>query len=197
LNCETDFVSRGGDFRQLSRAVAKALASTSLGDDIAISIDASAGLKSKSEPLQTFLDVPVQLGSPATVHDTMKALTGKVRENMVLRRAAVGSLGNSKKGAIGTYAYSSPMDKEFPECGRIAALVAIQASKDSANVPEDKYRDAASKVAKHVVAMNPANEAELLSQDLMGAAEPTPVQKYLDAHGATLSWFVRYQVGQQ
>lgn len=115
-------------------------------------------------PSSSFLFPPLfssrlKVDGASTVGDKVVGAIGTLGENIVLRRAA---LAHTKSGLIGVASHGGTS----ATMGRLATL--LQVDVRGAN---DKLLQAAdpivSKVAKHVIGMNPATVADLLEQSFL------------------------------
>ena len=80
LNCETDFVARTDDFRQLAREIAMQVAATNPSR-----ISSTEASTDGDVPL---LDQPYIRDASRTVQDLLNETIARVRENIVIRRFA-------------------------------------------------------------------------------------------------------------
>lgn len=80
LNCETDFVARTDDFRQLAREIAMQVAATN-----PTRISSTESSTDGDVPL---LDQPYIRDASKTVQDLLNETIARVRENIVVRRFA-------------------------------------------------------------------------------------------------------------
>ena len=87
LNCETDFVARTDDFRQLAREIAMQVAATNPSR-----INSSEASTDGDVPL---LDQPYIRDASKTVQELLNETIARVRENIVIRRFARFELGGN------------------------------------------------------------------------------------------------------
>ena len=87
LNCETDFVARTDDFRQLAREIAMQVAATNPSRISSAETSADGDV-----PL---VDQPYIRDPSKTVQDLLNETIARVRENIVIRRFARFELGGS------------------------------------------------------------------------------------------------------
>jgi elongation factor Ts len=87
LNCETDFVARTDDFRQLAREIAMQVAATNPSR-----INSSEASTDGDVPL---LDQPYIRDASKTVQELLNETIARVRENIVVRRFSRFELGGS------------------------------------------------------------------------------------------------------
>jgi elongation factor Ts len=87
LNCETDFVARTDDFRQLAREIAMQVAATNPSR-----ITSSEASTDGDVPL---LDQPYIRDASKTVQELLNETIARVRENIVIRRFARFELGGN------------------------------------------------------------------------------------------------------
>ncbi len=205
LNAETDFVARNGEFQAaLSGIVATAL-------DTDGSIEA---LKAAPAP-----------SGDGAVEDMIKALIGKIGENMALRRSAK----LTADGAVSAYIHNAESDG----MGKVGVLVALDGSGDDLG-------ELGRKVAMHIAATAPAaarvdeldaslveRERTVLTEEARESGKPdnviekmiegrmkkfykevvlieqpfvmdpdATVGKFLEDNGATLKGFVRFALGE-
>lgn len=97
----------------------------------------------------------------------------------------------TKEGYIGSYVHAT---------GKTAALVEVLCETDFV-ARNDEFRTLVRDIAMHVVAMNPADVAELLEQEFVKDPSQT-IEQLLKAlsgkigENMTIARFVRYQVGE-
>jgi elongation factor Ts len=89
VNCETDFVARSDDFKQLARDLAMQIAAM---DPKRIGTEASAD-GDELEPQEVLLSQPFIREPSQTVQDRINDTVGRVRERIVVRRFARFELG--------------------------------------------------------------------------------------------------------
>lgn len=150
MNSETDFVSRNAVFQD----VASRIASSALHALTARpSRESTTGFEAASEgDMEKLRSVAVE--GTTTVADTLVDLVGKIRENIVLRRAALLSVPG---GVVSSYIHNV----SGPGLGSIGVCVGMRAvDKDGAVValspPTRKaVTDIAKKVAMHIAAAKP------------------------------------------
>ena len=135
LNSETDFAARNENFQQLLTSLC---GSALQQPDGAIDMDA-------------FSSSPTGVGS--TVTDAMTELTGKMRENLKLRRAHRVAV---DQGTVASYVHGAVA----AGMGRMGAIVALDATGDQGPIEV-----LGKQIAMHVVAARPA----YLSRDLVPA----------------------------
>jgi elongation factor Ts len=138
VNAETDFVSRNETFQAFVRTV--------------------AGLAFDVEGRVEDLGQRPHPGGTATVQETLTELIATIGENMMLRRAAVLSVG---EGVVAAYLHNVQAEG----LARIGVLVAAETPK-----PSDAAREVVRKVAMHIAAANP----QALSRD---DVDPTLVER--------------------
>lgn len=138
INSETDFVARNESFLQLLPQVAAAAlkqvpCSSGAGPDVDI-----------NELSQ------LNLADGRTVGDAVKEVAGKVRENVVLRRA----VRLHSPGHIATYVHNAVTR----EAGLIAAAVSFERTDGASAVPDaPELREFGKHIAMQIVAMNPVS----------------------------------------
>lgn len=145
LNSETDFCSGNEHFQQLVG---------SLSDLVRVQ-GAGGGGGGSALDIGTFCDGPATMtstndGSEVSVGVAVTEITGKLRENLVLRRASCVSVG---AGVIGSYVHGAVA----PGMGKSGALVALEVGEgaDAADARADELRELGKKIAMHVVAARP------------------------------------------
>ena len=84
VNCETDFVANGDDFKAFADAVADRILASSPSD------------------VPALLDMPLNDGDQTTVSDALKQLIAKIGENMTVRRFA---LMETETGLLASYSH--------------------------------------------------------------------------------------------
>ena len=198
VNCETDFVAKDDNFRSFADAVGE----RALHSDVA-DVDA-------------LLALPLHEGEDTTIEEARQALVSKIGENMNVRRfvrcEARGALHSYSHGVrIGVVVDLSGGDEALGRdlAMHIAASNPVCVSEDQ--VPADllaKEREIAEAQARE--SGKPDNIVEkmvegrmrkfLAESTLLGQAfvkDPdTTVGKLLQARGATVNAFVRYEVGE-
>jgi len=137
-NSETDFVSRGETFMELTRTITKSAFNTALSS------------KSSELAVDTLLKSKLP-SSTETVEDAILAAITKLQENIKLRRAIQVSIPD-KQGIISTYIHNAQGTKEGGiELGRIAGVVVLESSTN--NISD--LSDFGHKLAMHIVGFSP------------------------------------------
>jgi elongation factor Ts len=198
VNCETDFVAKDENFKSFADAVAGRV----LGSDVA-DVDA-------------LMSLPLHEGEDTTIEEARQALVSKIGENMNVRRfirvKAQGSIASYSHGVrIGVLVDVSGGDETL---GRDLAMH-IAASNpvcvDESQVPADmlaKEREITEAQARD--SGKPDNIVEKMIEGRMRkylgeitlVGQPfvkdpdTKVGKLLQANGATVNWFTRFEVGE-
>lgn len=195
VNCETDFVSGGDDFRAFAQRVGELVLETQPAD------------------LDALLATPVD---GATVEESRRALVAKIGENIGVRRFAL----LESDGVVGSYVHGTRIGVLVALQGGDESLARdlamhIAASRpqyvDESGVPEAflaKEREIlveqaagegkpAEIVAKMVEGRLRKQLAEITLVGQPFIKDPdTRVGKLLSDHGATVQAFVRYEVGE-
>ena len=197
VNCETDFVSKGDDFKNFCDAVAQ------------------LALDNQPADMETLLALPMSGG--ASVADTLKTMIAKIGENMNVRRFR---LMNSANGHVSSYSHGSrigvvvSMEGGNDELGRDIAMH-IAASRPSA-VSEAEVDPALIEKEKEIFTAQAAESgkpAEIIEKMIGGrinkflkeitllgqpfVKDPdTTVEKLLKGAGATVLAFERFEVGE-
>ena len=197
VNCETDFVTKGDDFQKFADAV---------GD---------LALKTMPESIDALLATTMDSGE--SVADTAKALVAKIGENIHVRRCAVVNAGS---GIVGSYLHGNRIGVLVSQQGGdqdLARDVAmhIAASKPVCVSSDEVSQDLIEKekeiyTAQAAESGKPAEiiekmvsgriskflkEITLLGQPFVKDPDTT-VEKLLKNAGATVSSFVRLEVGE-
>jgi elongation factor Ts len=134
LNSETDFVARNDEFGQTADKLARTLLADAKADGIVA--------KAEDSPLMN-----ARFGDSGTVAESLKVLSGKIGENIVLRRYA--RLGGS--GAVGSYVHHN---------GKVGALVEIVGATGEA------AQQLARTIAEHVTAGVPTVPVAVTRDDV-------------------------------
>jgi elongation factor Ts len=137
LNSETDFVARNDEFGQTADKLARTLLADAKADGVVASAEGS--------PLMS-----ANFGDSGTVAESLKVLSGKIGENIVLRRYA--RLGGS--GAVGSYVHHN---------GRVGALVEVAGATGEAG------QQLARTIAEHVTAGVPTVPVAVTRDDVPAA----------------------------
>ncbi|HEY2064627.1 MAG TPA: translation elongation factor Ts [Gemmatimonadaceae bacterium] len=137
LNSETDFVARNDEFGQTADTLARTLLADAKADGVVANAEGS--------PLMN-----ANLGGSGTVAESLKVLSGKIGENIVLRRYA--RLGGS--GAAGSYVHHN---------GRVGALVEV------AGLAGEAGQQLARTIAEHVAAGVPTVPVAVTRDDVPAA----------------------------
>jgi elongation factor Ts len=141
VNCETDFVARGDEFRGFAATVcAQALA-------------AGAGCDSAD----ALLDQPSVKDASRTLRDAVSELTGKCGEKVSLRRFARFALADGDTGAVVTYIHMG---------GKIGVLAEVGCEK-AEGLQSEAFRAFASDLCLQICAANPrwVNSSEVPQAD--------------------------------
>lgn len=197
VNCETDFVTKGDDFQNFANAV---------GD---------LALKTMPESIDELLSTTMSSGE--TVADTAKALVAKIGENINVRRCITIE---TSDGIVGSYLHGNRIGVLVAQKGgdqdlakdvamHIAASKPVCVSSDE--VPQDlieKEREIytaqaaeSGKPAEIVEKMVSGRISKFLKEiTLLGqpfVKDPdTTIEKLLKGSGASISRFVRLEVGE-
>ena len=197
VNCETDFVAKGDDFSAFSAEVAKLVLAKQPADVAAVA--------------------DLQLASGVSVEETRRNLIAKLGENIALRRCA---MLNSAGGKIAAYLHGNRIGVLVAVQGGDATLAKdiamhIAASKPVALGADDVSPDIIAKEkeiyrAQAAESGKPADivekmvsgrinkflkEVTLLGQPFVKNPDIS-VEQLLKDNGATVSAFVRYEVGE-
>jgi elongation factor Ts len=195
VNCETDFVAGGDDFRNFSQAVGELV------------------LQARPADLASLLELP--LGG-ATVEETRRTLIAKIGENIAVRRFEI----VESAGIVGSYVHGTrigvlvALEGGDEELARDLAMH-VAASRpqyvDEREIPGDflaKEREILVEQAKgegkppEIIAKmvegrlrKQLAEITLIGQPFVKDPDTT-VGKLLASHGATVNGFVRFEVGE-
>jgi translation elongation factor EF-Ts len=130
------------------------------------------------------------------VNQLVSAATGRLRENIILRRGHR----YSSPGLFGIYVHGSGPERTIG-VGRIGGMVACSSPGSGEWTPE--HRKLVKWIAQMITGYHPANQEELLKLPFVfdsafcgGQIEPT-VQYVLDQAQLQVQDFVRYQVGEE
>jgi len=150
VNSETDFVSRNDSFQKLVVAVSRAAC------DVPIDASSSSSSAGAALPLDGKALQEAKLAGGASIADATVQLVATVRENCQVRRG-VRAAATSPAGVVGCYVHGATqaaegVDAEGVALGRTAGLVVLEANKQGNDA---KLREAAQKIAMHVVGFMP------------------------------------------
>lgn len=199
VNCETDFVSKGDDFRNFAKAVAERV------------------LKSHPADLAALMDMPLHDGAGASINTARQELIAKIGENINVRRFV---RLQADQGIVGAYLHGTrigvlvEMSKGSEELAKDVAMH-VAASRpvcvESKDVPADmiaKEKEIFS--AQAATSGKPANiiekmvegrlkkflaEVTLLGQPFVKDPDKSVEQLLKEAGGAVVS-FERFEVGE-
>lgn len=199
VNCETDFVSKGDDFRNFAKAVAERV------------------LKSHPADLAALMDTPLHDGAGASINTARQELIAKIGENINVRRFV---RLQADQGIVGAYLHGTrigvlvEMSKGSEELAKDVAMH-VAASRpvcvESKDVPADmiaKEKEIFS--AQAATSGKPANiiekmvegrlkkflaEVTLLGQPFVKDPDKSVEQLLKEAGGAVVS-FERFEVGE-
>jgi elongation factor Ts len=146
LTSETDFVARNELFMELCRGIARTAVPT--GSTASSSSTSSTGFADATNDELEALKTSPLAGSSTPIGQAVLELVGKIRETMILKRAASIRLPG---GVIAPYLHNSV----GPGLGSIGVLVGI---KSKQHLPESAIpiaQDLAKKLAMHVAAAKP------------------------------------------
>eukprot|EP01111_Echinosteliopsis_oligospora_P007086 TRINITY_DN2168_c0_g1_i1.p1 TRINITY_DN2168_c0_g1~~TRINITY_DN2168_c0_g1_i1.p1 ORF type:complete len:345 (+),score=80.13 TRINITY_DN2168_c0_g1_i1:35-1069(+) len=157
MNSETDFVSRGKSFKELTYQIAASTSSSTLlpsGSISEINVDEISKLNVKAEP--------EEVGGPIShipVSDAILQAITKTKENMKLRRAFGITV---PQGVVGGATHGGEGDSRV---GRVGVLVALSTDKPISKNIEEQLTGLASRIGTHIVAMRPVyvSKSDLLS----------------------------------
>jgi elongation factor Ts len=135
LNSETDFVARNEAFGQTAEKVAATLLADRSADGVVANAEGSALMNA-------------QFGPSGTLAESLKEFTGRIGENIVLRRYA--RLGGAN-GSVGAYVHHN---------GKVGALVEL------AGITGDKGQQLARTIAEHVTAGVPTIPVAVTRDDV-------------------------------
>lgn len=145
----------------------------------------------------------IESGSSKTLADTTAEAVGFLGEKLVLQRACVWS---SARGTIFGHVYNdqSP-DPEVVRVGKYAAMVHLQTIAE-ADVSDFGLEDLGKNLCQQVIAMNPRvarpgedgveDPSQILTKQEFVLDESVIVGDMIASHGALVTKFVRYAVGQ-
>ncbi len=199
VNCETDFVTKGDDFQQFATAVADCV------------------LRNDPEDLEALKATPLEAGGTETVEECRQNLVAKIGENINVRRFSV--IG-TETGRLGVYLHGgrigvvvdlangdeslardvamhvaaskpvcvSEQDVPVEIIDKEKEIFAAQAA-DSGKPPEIVEKMISGRIQKFI------NEITLLGQPFIKDPD-TKVGKLLDEANASVTGFVRFEVGE-
>jgi elongation factor Ts len=195
VNCETDFVAGGDDFRNFSHAVGELV------------------LQARPADLAALLELPLD---GATVEETRRTLIAKIGENIAVRRFAI----VESEGVVGSYLHGTrigvlvALEGGDEDLARDLAMH-VAASRpqylDEREIPGDflaKEREILVEQAKgegkppEIVAKMVEGRLRKQLAEITLVGQPfvkdpdTTVGKLLGSHGATVQRFVRFEVGE-
>ena len=199
VNCETDFVANGDEFREFADRLAK------------------RALDEAPADVPALLELPMAPGAEQTVEQRRQELVMKIGENIGVRRL---SSVRSRGGRLGAYLHGGRIgvlvdvasgDEELAKdlAMHVAASRPLAVSEadipaavldkereiikaqvaDSGKPPEIQEKMISGRLAKYL------REVTLLGQPFVKDTE-VAVEKHLGKAGATVSGFVRYEVGE-
>ena len=142
LNSETDFVARNDLFQTLLTDITKAALEIPVDD-------ASSAATSTADITKQLLAQPLGNNSGETVASAVEHLSGVIRENISLRRAA--RLTAGPNGKIGTYVHNALA----PGKGGVGCMVAIDVDGGLANSDEAEVSQLGTSVSLHIAAARP------------------------------------------
>nr|VFK54964.1 MAG: translation elongation factor Ts (EF-Ts) [Candidatus Kentron sp. TUN]VFK58600.1 MAG: translation elongation factor Ts (EF-Ts) [Candidatus Kentron sp. TUN]VFK61144.1 MAG: translation elongation factor Ts (EF-Ts) [Candidatus Kentron sp. TUN] len=200
INCETDFVAKGGDFQGFADHVAK------------------RAFEEQSDSLEGLLKIPMEKGDTATIEGELKKLIARIGENLTVRRF---NKMETQNGILGAYLHRGRIGVFVELSGGGDSDVAKDiAMHIAANRPlcinekeipletKEKERDifraqaaATGKppeiIEKMIIGrMNKfVSEVTLLGQPFVKDPDIS-VQKFLAKSGASVSAFTRFEVGE-
>jgi elongation factor Ts len=134
LNSETDFVARNEEFGQTADKLARTLLADASADGVVANAEGAPLMNAK-------------FGDSGTIAESLKLLSGKIGENIVLRRYA--RLGGS--GAVGSYVHHN---------GKVGALVEVTGATGEAG------QQLARTIAEHVAAGVPTVPVAVTRDDV-------------------------------
>jgi elongation factor Ts len=123
LNSETDFVARNDVFGQTATQIAATLLADKSADGIVANAEGSPLLQAK-------------FGNSGTLAESLKEFTGKIGENIVLRRYARLGGASGAVGAVGAYVHHN---------GKVGALVELT------GISGEKGQQLARTIGEHIV----------------------------------------------
>ena len=164
INCETDFVARGEEFRGFAASVCAQVLASGAGCDTA----------------DDLLDQPSVTGAPRTLRDAVSELTGKCGEKLSVRRFARFALADGDTGMVATYIHMG---------GKIGVLAEIGCEK-AEGLKSVAFRGFANDLCLQICAAAPRwiessevpqaeydNEMELYVKQALETGKPEPVCK--------------------
>jgi elongation factor Ts len=107
VNCETDFVARTPDFRELAHDLAMQVAATSpqfvaaeeISDDDWAALEREHGSREKASEAVVLLDQPFIKDPKLTIRDLVRDRIAKLGENIVVRRFARFEVGSGNESS--------------------------------------------------------------------------------------------------
>jgi len=227
LNCETDFVARSADFKNLAEEITCAIL------EAAKKRFQSKTPSSKDE----FVSIPVEdwvvTEKDRTVKDAIAMTVGQLRENIVIKRAE--AIISSPQVIIQANVHPH-FGTETVQMGQFASIIGITREETTSKFPTEKL---AHQICQHIIGMRPETlgtpgTSEKTKLDLLDDKEfqdekerydvedsadvqstqvdenetqllrqsfmlspSMTVHEYLNNHSAHLAWFRRYELGEE
>lgn len=198
INCETDFVGRGENFRKFANNVAK------------------RALEENVSNVEELAQLPYEKGQSATIEDTRQSLVATIGENAQIRRLVL----KESEGLVATYCHGDRIGVlvgitvNNPELGKDLAMH-IAASRPRAVAPQDISENVIAKEREIFIAQaqssgKPADiiekmvegrikkflsEETLLGQPFVKDPSKT-IANLLASTNAKVSYFERFEVGE-
>ncbi|KAF2077218.1 hypothetical protein CYY_001472 [Polysphondylium violaceum] len=220
INSETDFVSRGETFRTL----AKLITTSSLNNVSTIGKKSSVGCVPELE-IDQIKSNKVVFGEDGemTIDEALIRTISKLRENLILRRAAVIEPSNKSNVIVSGYAHDPQGTREI---GRLGSIVKIEYEGECNDIAA--LKTLADQLAVHIVGVSPTvvgiqdipqemldecaknkkhpgslyNEHCLLEQSFISSSDGDSVKQHIEKLAKklnctiTVKGFKRYEVGQ-
>ena len=143
INCETDFVARTDDFKDLVAMVTTGI--TKLADT------------SNQDFRTLFQNHPVDLGpidECPTVKDVLVKTIGKVSENVILSRGCVLSAREGTNGVVSSFVYDDVLKTSVVGAGKFVSLVHLRPDSDC-SLSESELTAFGTRIGQHIVGLNP------------------------------------------
>ncbi|KAI6190096.1 Elongation factor Ts, mitochondrial [Aphelenchoides bicaudatus] len=220
LNCETDFVARSADFKDLVEEISLAIV------DYGKKIADSKAPSNKDEFVSISVDDSISTQKNRTVKESIALAVGKMRENIVVKKAQA-IISNP---AVLVQACAHPQyGTEAVHMGQFASVIGVIRDEAKAKFPnrqihiigmrpevlgtpakhektrlelldekefkDEKEHDDLNDFADVQSTQLDEDETQLLRQTFMFSPALT-VHEYLDSHSARVEWFLRLEVGE-
>lgn len=158
LNSETDFVARNENFQKLLVAVTQSALTSVPPAKASVASSTGTGDAAVAQAVAALAAAPCPGAGAGTVAEAVTDVIAKVRENMVLRRAAKV---HAPGGVVAAYTHNA-ISASLPTAGTIGVLVGLAPAGGAASPPLNPQHpawpgllDLGKKVAMHIAAAKP------------------------------------------